>query len=78
MDIQCVDVLPCYRKVLLCYLECVTAVTVLPLIQGQCLADINLEGLQSAYLLTVFRVRLYCCRLIVSFAVGLFRLLLRW
>ena len=24
MDIQCVDVLPCYRKVLLCYLECVT------------------------------------------------------
>jgi hypothetical protein len=25
MDIQCVDVLPCYRKVLLCYLECVTS-----------------------------------------------------
>jgi hypothetical protein len=24
MDIQCVDVLLCYRKVLLCYLECVT------------------------------------------------------
>jgi hypothetical protein len=24
MDIQCVDVLPCYRKVLPCYLECVT------------------------------------------------------
>jgi hypothetical protein len=25
MDIQCVDVLPCYRKVLLCYFECVTS-----------------------------------------------------
>jgi hypothetical protein len=25
MDIQCVDVLLCYRKVLLCYFECVTS-----------------------------------------------------